>query len=194
MTDKIGLVSTAVSNLPGLEALCQSAQEKGLRISFSSLRTDALDRRYGFDTQKKRGENRHPGTGRRFRADATGHQQRHLRRRRPRGDRTPGFRRHTEHQTLLHGRPAHRGPGRMWPPSSWRCANRSNSGFWRQAEPANGIGRISVSLNAFVPKAFTPFQWTAMAPVKDLKEKFKMVPRRAQRGGQPDRENRPAPQ
>jgi radical SAM superfamily enzyme YgiQ (UPF0313 family) len=33
------------------------------------------------------------------------------------------------------------------------------------------LGQIILSVNPFVPKPFTPFQWCGMAPVKDLEDK-----------------------
>ncbi len=41
-TDKIGLVSAAVSDHPGINSICEQGIEAGLKISFSSLRVDAL--------------------------------------------------------------------------------------------------------------------------------------------------------
>ncbi|BEQ16322.1 radical SAM protein [Desulfoferula mesophila] len=37
------------------------------------------------------------------------------------------------------------------------------------------LGRVTVSLNAFVPKPFTPFQWEPMAPLKLIKARVKKV-------------------
>ncbi|HSM74134.1 MAG TPA: radical SAM protein, partial [Desulfobacterales bacterium] len=42
VTDRIGLVGAAVSDLPEIAALCNGLRAKGVRISFSSLRADAL--------------------------------------------------------------------------------------------------------------------------------------------------------
>jgi len=42
LTRRIGLVGTAVSNHPDIADLCRSIQPKDVRISFSSLRADAL--------------------------------------------------------------------------------------------------------------------------------------------------------
>lgn len=39
------------------------------------------------------------------------------------------------------------------------------------------LGRVTVSLNAFVPKPFTPFQWEPMAPLKLIKARVKKVQR-----------------
>jgi radical SAM superfamily enzyme YgiQ (UPF0313 family) len=37
------------------------------------------------------------------------------------------------------------------------------------------LGRLTVSLNAFVPKPWTPFQWEPMAPVKVLKQRMDLI-------------------
>jgi radical SAM superfamily enzyme YgiQ (UPF0313 family) len=42
-TQKIGLMGTAVSDLPDLKALCAEGRKQDLQLSFSSLRADALD-------------------------------------------------------------------------------------------------------------------------------------------------------
>ena len=43
VTQKIGLMGTAVSDLPDLKALCAEGRKQDLQLSFSSLRADALD-------------------------------------------------------------------------------------------------------------------------------------------------------
>ena len=43
------------------------------------------------------------------------------------------------------------------------------------SRPRGRLGRITVSLNAFVPKPWTPFQWEAMAPEKILKARMKRL-------------------
>ena len=37
------------------------------------------------------------------------------------------------------------------------------------------LGNITLSVNSFVPKPFTPFQWTAFAGVRELREKAKWI-------------------
>lgn len=41
--------------------------------------------------------------------------------------------------------------------------------------PRGKVGRIKLSVNCFVPKPFTPFQWTPLEQVEDLKEKQKWL-------------------
>jgi len=45
------------------------------------------------------------------------------------------------------------------------------------------IGRIRLSINCFVPKAFTPFQWFPMADVAGLKEKQKWLKKTIEKEG-----------
>jgi radical SAM superfamily enzyme YgiQ (UPF0313 family) len=45
------------------------------------------------------------------------------------------------------------------------------------------IGRIRLSVNCFVPKAFTPFQWFSMADVAGLKEKQKWLKKTIEKEG-----------
>jgi radical SAM family uncharacterized protein len=43
------------------------------------------------------------------------------------------------------------------------------------ARPAGRIGRITLSVNSFVPKPFTPFQWEPMEDVKSLNRKLRSL-------------------
>lgn len=47
--------------------------------------------------------------------------------------------------------------------------------FLKSSQARKRIGEITVSLNSFVPKPFTPFQWVAMDDVRQLKNKIKRV-------------------
>lgn len=43
----------------------------------------------------------------------------------------------------------------------------------RHARPAGRIGRITLSVNSFVPKPFTPFQWEPMEGIESLNKKLR---------------------
>ena len=47
--------------------------------------------------------------------------------------------------------------------------------FLKSSRARKRIGEITVSLNCFVPKPFTPFQWVAMDEIKGLKHKIKKI-------------------
>ncbi len=45
----------------------------------------------------------------------------------------------------------------------------------KHARPAGRIGRITLSVNSFVPKPFTPFQWEPMERVDSLNKKLRYL-------------------
>ena len=47
--------------------------------------------------------------------------------------------------------------------------------FLRESRGKGRIGDITVSLNSFVPKPVTPFQWASMDEIKTLKKKIRHV-------------------
>lgn len=47
--------------------------------------------------------------------------------------------------------------------------------FLKSSRPQKRMGEITVSLNCFVPKPFTPFQWCAMEELSTLKRKIKKI-------------------
>jgi radical SAM superfamily enzyme YgiQ (UPF0313 family) len=51
------------------------------------------------------------------------------------------------------------------------------------ARAAGRIGRITLSVNSFVPKPFTPFQWEPMEPVESLNKKQRYLDRAVRRIG-----------
>jgi len=53
--------------------------------------------------------------------------------------------------------------------------------FLEASRKMKRIGSITVSLNAFVPKPFTPFQWCPMDDRRNLREKLKFIRKALQR-------------
>ena len=49
--------------------------------------------------------------------------------------------------------------------------------FLKTSRPRGRIGEITVSVNCFVPKPHTPFQWAAMDDIQSLKQKQKHIKR-----------------
>jgi radical SAM superfamily enzyme YgiQ (UPF0313 family) len=50
------------------------------------------------------------------------------------------------------------------------------STIWRQAGRKRGnLGIVTLSVNPFIPKPFTPFQWAGMEPEKSLKKKLRFL-------------------
>ena len=53
----------------------------------------------------------------------------------------------------------------------------------KESRDRKRIGRIRLSINCFVPKPFTPFQWFPMDIIDSLKEKQKMIKKALSREG-----------
>jgi radical SAM family uncharacterized protein len=51
------------------------------------------------------------------------------------------------------------------------------------ARPLGRIGRTTLSINSFVPKPFTPFQWEPMEPIESLNRKVRTIERAVRRIG-----------
>jgi radical SAM superfamily enzyme YgiQ (UPF0313 family) len=56
-----------------------------------------------------------------------------------------------------------------------RLAEKLREVQLRHARPAGRIGRITLSVNSFVPKPFTPFQWEPMEEVHSLNRKQRFL-------------------
>ncbi len=53
----------------------------------------------------------------------------------------------------------------------------------KHARPAGRIGRITLSVNSFIPKPFTPFQWEPMERVESLNRKLRSLEKAAKKIG-----------
>jgi radical SAM superfamily enzyme YgiQ (UPF0313 family) len=172
-TSKVGLVGTAIADWPGLEDLCRLAAEKGLQVSFSSLRADALNA----DLIKTlRESNVKTAT---IAPDAGSERMRRII--------NKGM---TEPQILAAAAALVAGGipnlklyfmvGLPWETDGdveaiVALTRKLKSQFLEASRPRKRIGTITVSLNAFVPKPFTPFQWCPMEPRKTLQAKLKKL-------------------
>lgn len=170
---QVGLMGAAVSDLPGLSSLCESAIALGCRLSFSSLRADAL-------TPELAGVLRKSGVKTATIAPEAGSE-------RMRRIINKGL---TEEDILsatatlvaegipnlklyfMLGLPEER-PADV--DAVVGLCERIKRDFLKSSRPKGRMGQITVSLNAFVPKPFTPFQWGAMAKQDELKKKIKQV-------------------
>jgi len=173
LTNKIGLVGTAVSDLPDLAILCQKALDQHMRISFSSLRTDAMTpelvavlRKSGVKTAT-------------LAPDAGSERMRRVINKGITEDQVL----HAVDLLVSGGIPNLKLYFMVGLPTETmgdveaiiRLAKQVKRRFLAASRPTKRIGDITISLNAFVPKPFTPFQWAAMEDLRLLKEKFKKV-------------------
>ena len=173
VTDRIGLVGAAVSDLPGLESLCRQAAEMGISLAFSSLRADALSAALiraladsGVQTAT-------------IAPDAGSERMRRV------------INKGLTEEDILSGTEALVVAGipnlklyfMVGLPREIEAdvdaivtlTARIKKIFLRESRPRGRMGNITVSLNCFVPKPFTPFQWAAMDDLARLKKKIMRV-------------------
>ncbi len=173
LTDRIGLVGAAVSDLPELEKLCRDFSHQNIRISFSSLRADRLTPEL-LATLKK--SNVKTATI----APEVGSE-------RMRRVINKGI---TETDVLAaatklveHGIPNLKLYFMVGLPGEAdedidaiiQLVKQIKHRFLASSRTRRHIGTITVSLNSFVPKPATPFQWAPMDEVGALKSKIKKI-------------------
>ncbi len=173
LTDRIGLVGAAVSDLPGIEQLCENFKDEDIRISFSSLRADRLTDSLLAALQQS---NVKTATI----APEVGSQ-------RMRRVINKGL---TENDILNaattlveNGIPNLKLYFMIGLPTETEAdvdaiislVKQIKHRFLASSRARKRIGTITVSLNSFVPKPFTPFQWAAMEEVGVLKRKIKKI-------------------
>jgi len=173
LTDRIGLVGAAVSDLPELEELCREFNDRNIRISFSSLRADRLTPEL-LATLKK--SNVKTATI----APEVGSE-------RMRRVINKGI---TETDVLTaatklveNGIPNLKLYFMVGLPGEAdedidaiiQLVKQIKHRFLASSRTRKHIGTITVSLNSFVPKPATPFQWAPMNEVGALKSKIKKI-------------------
>ncbi len=173
LTDRIGLVGAAVSDLPDLSDLCTGERSREVRFSFSSLRADALTDPLVAALQKSRVKTAtiapDAGSERMRRVVNKGITEDHVL---------------AATETLVAaGIPNLKVYFMIGLPTETDAdvaaivdlVNRIKHVFLKTSRGKGRMGDITVSLSSFVPKPVTPFQWVAMDEVKTLKQKIKTV-------------------
>jgi len=179
ITSTIGLVGAAVSDLPGIQSLCGRLTDARLRISFSSLRADRLSAGLlaVLKQSKVKTATIAPEAGSaRLRAVIN-----------------KGI---TEKDVLEaaaalveNGIPNLKLYFMVGLPTETEAdvdgiitlCKRIKHHFLKSSRARKRIGEITISLNSFVPKPFTPFQWAAMDETAALKKKAKRLKRELNR-------------
>lgn len=172
-TSKIGLVGTAVSDLPDLKTLCDAGRKMDMQLSFSSLRADALDD--DLVAALKSGRLKTATI-----APETGSER--LRRVINKGLHEEEILKAAE-RLVKGGIPNLKLYFMVGLPTESDAdieavialVKRIKHRFLQSSQTRGRMGGITVSLNCFVPKPFTPFQWVAMDAVSVLKQKIRQV-------------------
>jgi radical SAM family uncharacterized protein len=173
ITNRIGLAGAAVSDLPEIRELCKHALKENTRISFSSLRADALDEDLlaVLDHSRVKTATIAP--------DAGSERMRRV------------INKGIEEETILKaatllvskgipnlklyfmvGLPTETGDDVE---AIVILCKKIKHVFLRESRGKGRMGDITVSLNSFVPKPVTPFQWAAMDDIATLKKKIRHV-------------------
>jgi len=173
MTDRIGLVGAAVSDLPGLAELCQQTYQKNIIISFSSLRADALSPEIISVLKESRVKTATiaPDAGSQRMRDIIN-----------KGLSEESLLNAAE-SLVLNGIPNLKLYFMIGLPFELpddieaivELCKGIRAIFLSSSRAKGRIGEITVSVNPFVPKPFTPFQWAAMEDISTLKKKIKHI-------------------
>ncbi|RUA03454.1 MAG: radical SAM protein [Deltaproteobacteria bacterium] len=173
VTGRIGLVGPAVSDLPGLDALCRHASDMKISLAFSSLRADALTDTF---IQALVDSDVQTAT---IAPDAGSERMRRV------------INKGLTRQDILTGTRSLVAAGianlKLYfmvglPTETDADVNAIitltadiKEIFLQESRRLGRIGNITVSLNCFVPKPFTPFQWAAMDDIPRLKKKIMVI-------------------
>jgi radical SAM family uncharacterized protein len=173
LTQKVGLVGAAVSDHPQIGPLCNRATEENIRLSFSSLRADAITPEL-ISALKNSGAKTatiapDAGSDRMRRVINKGIAENDI---------------FNASETLVaNGIPNLKLYFMVGLPTETMddieaiiaLCKRIKHHFLKSSRARKRIGEITVSVNSFVPKPATPFQWTAMDEVDLLKQKIKRI-------------------
>jgi len=171
--NRFGLVAAAVSDIPGIEVLTSMILRRGGRFSVSSLRAGTLTEELLQNLKK---------SGQRTVAIAPEAGSERLRR---------VINKHLSEEQILEAARLIAGTGafsvRLYflvgLPTETRddlrevveLVKKFKHHMVKESAARGKIGKIKLSVNCFVPKASTPFQWFPMEPVDSLKEKQKWL-------------------
>ncbi|MBW2037176.1 MAG: radical SAM protein [Deltaproteobacteria bacterium] len=170
---KIGLVAAAVSDVPDIASICRSALDANVQLSFSSLRADGLRPEFLEILNQ---------TGVKTATIAPDGGSERMRRVINKG---------ISEDTLLTaveflvraGIPNIKLYFMVGLPTETMAdveavvtlCKKVKHRFLKASRKRQKIGRITVSLNSFIPKPFTPFQWVPFEDINILKAKIKHV-------------------
>jgi radical SAM superfamily enzyme YgiQ (UPF0313 family) len=171
--DQIGLVGAAVSDLPGLGVLCSRFGGTNAVFSFSSLRADALTPELAAALKRSRVKTAtiapEAGSERLRRVISKGLDEEAVLQ--------------AAATLVSHGIPNLKMYFMIGLPTETPAdveaivdlVKKVKHRFLQVSRGRKSIGTITVSVNCFVPKPLTPFQWAAMEAVAVLKSKLKTI-------------------
>lgn len=173
LTKKIGLVGTAVSDLPEIQKLGEYGVQRGNSISFSSFRANSLTPELISVLRQSKVKTAA------IAPDAGSERMRKV------------INKGITEEDILHAAEALVEGGILnlklyfmigLPTETMddveavaKLCKQIKKVFLKKSRPQKRIGKITVSINSFVPKPVTPFQWVAMEEARTLKVKVKKI-------------------
>lgn len=173
MTDRIGLVSAAVSDHPGINKICATGIKKGFKISFSSLRVDAL-------TDELINSLAMSGVKTATIAPEAGSEKmRRVINKKIKEDDILSAAERLVNAGIINlklyfmiGLPFEQEDDVR---AIVILTEKIMEKFLTASRKKKKIGTITLSINPFIPKPSTPFQWFPMAPAHNLKNRLKII-------------------
>ncbi len=172
-TDRIGFVGAAVSDLPEIGALCSEFKNDNIRISFSSLRADAVTEEFLSVLRQSRVKTATiaPDAGSQRMRDVIN-----------KGITEKDIIK-TAERLVAKGIPNLKLYFMTGLPDETfedieaivKLCKKIKDVFLKSSRIMKRIGRITLSINPFVPKPFTPFQWAAMDGESIIKKKINII-------------------
>ena len=172
-TNRVGLVSSAVLDHPDIHAICRHGRELGLTLSFSSLRADKLDPQFLDLMGKGRVKTATiaPEAG-------SDRMRRIINKRLDRKDILAAAQKLVGHGIInlklyfMVGLPFEE---REDVQAIVDLALELKSVFLEASRVKKKIGTITLSINPFIPKPCTPFQWAPMLDKKELEFRLNLI-------------------
>ena len=173
VTNRIGLVGAAITDLPDLKALCDRVKDQNIRVSFSSLRADKLSPEVISVLQKSKVKTAtiapDAGSERMRKVINKGISEANIL--------------EATRKLVSAGIPNLKLYFMIGLPTETEedikaivdLCLKIKQAFLETSRIKKRMGTITVSLNPLVPKPFTPFQWAAMDDLSNIKAKFKTI-------------------
>jgi len=173
LTDRIGFVGAAISDLPQIGPLCSEFKNENIRISFSSLRADAVTEDFLSVLKQSRVKTATiaPDAGSQRMRDVIN-----------KGITEEDILK-TAERLVAKGIPNLKLYFMIGLPSETledieeivKLCKEVKDVFLKSSRIRKHIGKITLSINPFVPKPVTPFQWAAMDNKHMIKKKINII-------------------
>ena len=172
-TDRLGLVSSAILDHPQIDTICQYGSDKGMRLSFSSLRADKLDDQILSilaDARVKTAT---------IAPEAGSVRMRQIINKKLSEEQILDAARRLVDKGIINirlyfmiGLPFEQ---REDVEAIVDLAGKIKAVFLKSSRKKKKIGTLTLSINPFIPKPATPFQWSAMLNQKELNARRKII-------------------